>query len=360
MGGVDPIILIAGFVAAVAVGTIDDCHALSPKVKLAGQTLAALLIACSGVLLSEVKNPFGPGFIVAVGTIDDCHALSPKVKLAGQTLAALLIACSGVLLSEVKNPFGPGFIEFGVFAYPITIVYLLLFMNAINLIDGLDGLCAGIVAIALGTLIVISIGKGKFEIVMLSAILLGGVLAFLRFNIRPASIFMGDSGSLFLGLSLGVLSLVGVMRTPYIAVLLAPLVVASIPLLDTLGAVVRRLRRHQPFDVADKSHIHHRLMATSLSNERIVYLLWAWTGILGCLAIMISSSSNLKTLIIVLVAFVVTFVVFWQLGVFGPALTHHFDKRFKGSSSVVRALNRLGSGSKDEDDGGDTKGNGGE
>ncbi len=313
MGGVDPIILIAGFVAAVAVGTIDDCH-----------------------------------------------ALSPKVKLAGQTLAALLIACSGVLLSEVKNPFGPGFIEFGVFAYPITIVYLLLFMNAINLIDGLDGLCAGIVAIALGTLIVISIGKGKFEIVMLSAILLGGVLAFLRFNIRPASIFMGDSGSLFLGLSLGVLSLVGVMRTPYIAVLLAPLVVASIPLLDTLGAVVRRLRRHQPFDVADKSHIHHRLMATSLSNERIVYLLWAWTGILGCLAIMISSSSNLKTLIIVLVAFVVTFVVFWQLGVFGPALTHHFDKRFKGSSSVVRALNRLGSGSKDEDDGGDTKGNGGE
>lgn len=269
------------------------------------------------------------GFLVAlgVGTLDDVFSLSPGVKLMGQAAAALFVSLSGVLFCEIKNPFGVGFVDFGLWAYPFTVLYLLLFMNAINLIDGLDGLCGGIVCIALATLFAVAVQKGNGGVMLCSAVLLGSVLAFLRFNVHPASIFMGDSGSLFLGLSLGVLSLVGVMRSPYFTVLAAPLAVAVIPFLDSFAAVVRRLRGHQRLEQADKAHIHHRLMVRGLAEEHVVLVLWAWTAVLGVLAFFMASRAGFWIMCLIVGVIVLSFVLFWKLGVFEPALRHHYEPR---------------------------------
>ena len=171
--------------------------------------------------------------IVCVGAMDDVYSLKPSVKFAGQILGATIIAASGLLLSSIANPLGAGFIQFGWWSYPLTVLYLVCFMNVINLIDGLDGLAAGIAAIASFFLFLIAFGRGLEETAMLSIILLGATLAFLRYNFAPASIFMGDSGSLLLGAMIGVISLMGVMRSPTVIVLAVPLVIAAIPIADT-------------------------------------------------------------------------------------------------------------------------------
>lgn len=147
----------------------------------------------------------GLSVVCLVGAIDDVKSLKPRMKLFGQIVGACIIVASGVLLASIKNPFAPGFIEFGWFAYPLTVFYLVAFMNVINLVDGLDGLAAGITAIAAFALFMIAIGKFRAETAMFAIVLLGATLAFLRYNFAPASIFMGDSGSLFLGAMLGVI-----------------------------------------------------------------------------------------------------------------------------------------------------------
>lgn len=305
---------------------------------IAGGVIIAVAAHAAGVRLlgwqplfgSQISAPLlacGFAVVLAVGTLDDVFSLSPRAKLAGQMVSALLVACSGVLFSEIKNPVGAGFVDFGLGAYPLTVLYLLLFMNAINLIDGLDGLCGGISCIAFATLMAVSLSKGNGAVALCCAVLLGAVLAFLRFNVHPASIFMGDSGSLFLGLSLGVLSLVGVMRSPYVAVLAAPLAVAVIPFLDSFAAVVRRLRGHQPLEKADKAHIHHRLMVRGLAEEHVVLVLWGWTAILGVLAFLMASSAGIWTMCLIAGVIALSFVLFWRLGVFEPTLRHHYHAR---------------------------------
>lgn len=198
--------------------------------------------------------------IVCVGAMDDVYSLKPSVKFAGQILGATIIAASGLLLSSIANPLGAGFIQFGWWSYPLTVLYLVCFMNVINLIDGLDGLAAGIAAIASFFLFLIAFGRGLEETAMLSIILLGATLAFLRYNFAPASIFMGDSGSLLLGAMIGVISLMGVMRSPTVIVLAVPLVIAAIPIADTAAAIIRRLYHHQPIQQADRKHLHHMLL----------------------------------------------------------------------------------------------------
>ena len=219
--------------------------------------------------------------IVCVGAMDDVYSLKPSVKFAGQILGATIIAASGLLLSSIANPLGAGFIQFGWWSYPLTVLYLVCFMNVINLIDGLDGLAAGIAAIASFFLFLIAFGRGLEETAMLSIILLGATLAFLRYNFAPASIFMGDSGSLLLGAMIGVISLMGVMRSPTVIVLAVPLVIAAIPIADTAAAIIRRVYHHQPIQQADRKHLHHMLLrkgygARASSSCTPGRRFWAW------------------------------------------------------------------------------------
>lgn len=265
--------------------------------------------------------------IVLVGALDDVYSLKPSVKLAGQILWATIIAGSGLLLSSIANPVGPGYIEFGWFAYPLTVLYLVCFMNVINLIDGLDGLAAGISTIASFFLFIIAFGRGMEETAMLSIILLGVTLAFLRYNFTPASIFMGDSGSLLLGAMIGVISLMGVMRSPTVIVLAVPLVIAAIPIADTAAAIARRLYHHRPIQQADRKHLHHLLLSRGLGVRRSVLIVYAWTALLGLGAWVMSSSHGIVVWIVIVVLLIGSFLILWKLGIFDQVLRHHYHGR---------------------------------
>ena len=199
--------------------------------------------------------------IVATGALDDVLQLSPKAKLAGQVIAAMLAASSGLLIHAIVNPFeAGGEISLGFFAYPITIIYLVAYTNIINLIDGLDGLATGISAIAGCSMFSFAILAGRGDAAAISAALIGSCIAFLRYNFHPAKIFLGDSGSLLLGFALGSISLLNVSRTAALTSLIIPLIVAGVPIIDTFSAIIRRMRAHVSIGQADKGHIHHRLI----------------------------------------------------------------------------------------------------
>lgn len=265
--------------------------------------------------------------VVVVGALDDVYSLKPGVKFGGQVVGAGVIAASGLLLSSIANPFGEGFIEFGWVAYPLTVLYLVAFMNVINLIDGLDGLAAGITAIAAFFLFVIAFGRGLEETAMLSIVLLGATVAFLRYNFAPASIFMGDSGSLLLGAMIGVISLMGVMRSPTVIVMAVPIVIAAIPIADTAAAIGRRLYHHRPIQQADSKHLHHMLLRKGYGVKKSVLIVYAWTALLGLGAWVMSSTHGVLVFLVMALMIGASFYILWKLGLFDQVLRHHYHGR---------------------------------
>lgn len=266
--------------------------------------------------------------IVAItGAVDDIKALKPLTKLLGQIVGASIIASSGVLLEVIVNPFTGSFAHFGWFAFPLTVFYLVAFMNVINLADGLDGLAAGIVAIAAFWLFVIAFGKGLVETAMLSIVLLGSSLGFLRYNYNPASIFMGDSGSLSLGAMLGTISLLGVMRSPTIVVMAVPIIIAAVPIVDTAAAIIRRLVNRRSILQPDKGHLHHVLLGRGFSTRKSVAIIHLWTFVLGMGAYLISSTHGMTVILVFIALAIISFVVLWQTGVLEPVLRHYYHRR---------------------------------
>ena len=267
----------------------------------------------------------GLAVTMLVGAVDDVKSLKPSTKLLGQIVGASIIAASGVLLSSINNPLGAGYIEFGWLSYPLTVFYLVAFMNVINLVDGLDGLAAGIVGIAALTLFFIGMGKLRLEVAMFAV--LGACLGFLRYNFNPASIFMGDSGSLFLGAMLGVISLLGVIRSSTLVVMVATIVIAAIPIADTLVAIIRRVHNHQPIQQADAKHLHHKLLREGYSVRKSVLIVYGWTAMLAFGAFVISNLSGIKALIVFVVLAAASFAILLRLGIFEPVLRHHYNRR---------------------------------
>ena len=266
--------------------------------------------------------------VFATGVVDDIRHIKPLAKLAGQVVGALIIASSGVLFDSLMNPFGGGMIHFvWWFAYPLTVFYLVAFMNVINLIDGLDGLAGGITAIGSAWLFAIAFQNGLVETAMLSIVLLGACLGFLKFNFNPASIFMGDSGSLTLGAMLGVISLLGVMKTPTLVIMAVPLIIVAIPIADTACAIVRRLARHQSIMQPDKGHLHHRLLGRGYSMRRSVVIIYVWTFMLGFGAFLMSKAHGLAVVAVFMALLVVSFGILWWIGMFEPVLRHHYHDR---------------------------------
>lgn len=265
--------------------------------------------------------------IFLVGVLDDVFDLKPLHKLLGQILAATVAAASGLLLSSIHNPFGVGYIEFGWFAYPLTIFYLVAFTNVINLIDGLDGLASGITVIAASTMFVFALITHRPDAAFLSMALIGGCVGFLRYNFNPASIFMGDSGALLLGFSLGAVSLFATTRSALFVSLLVPIIAAGVPIIDTAASIVRRLRAHQPIQKADAGHIHHRLMHEGFSQRTTVFIMWGWTAILAVSAIFITEAHGVWRLPFVVLAAGVSVYFIVKLNLLGPVLRHHYNPR---------------------------------
>lgn len=254
---------------------------------------------------------FGGLIIVVLGIIDDVFRLNAWIKLAVQILVAFIAVWQGLTV-EFINLFGH-YIVFGVFEIPITILWVVGLTNAINFIDGLDGLACGVSAICAISLLLVTItttGDGG-SLVLIMAILTGACLGFLPFNSNPAKIIMGDTGALFLGYTLAVISIDGLYKFNTVMSFLIPLSIFGVPLFDTLFAIVRRLlKRQNPFTTGDRGHLHHRLIDMGFNQKQSVRILYAVCGILGIAALLIAHEMWLHAIGIILVGFIVYFINF--------------------------------------------------
>ena len=215
----------------------------------------------------------GSFIIVITGVIDDIKPLKASVKFIGQLAAALIIVFYGNILLKDVSAFGI-YIEFGWWSYPLTIFFILGCINCMNLIDGLDGLAGGLSAIYFLTIGIIAAIKGSTGLeLVLSFVMLGACLGFLVHNFNPASIFMGDSGSMFLGFVISIVALLG-FKNVTMTSLIIPLLVLAVPILDTVFAIIRRLLKGQSVSKPDKFHIHHQLLNRNFSHRSTVLIIY--------------------------------------------------------------------------------------
>jgi UDP-GlcNAc:undecaprenyl-phosphate GlcNAc-1-phosphate transferase len=231
--------------------------------------------------------------IFLTGLIDDLVGLSPRHKLIGEVMAASTgVVVGNMVLSSLGNLFGMGEVQLGLFAIPFTIFSIVGVMNAINLIDGLDGLAGGVSAIACVFFGVISYKTGNHIVLPIAASLLGAILGFLKYNTFPAKIFMGDSGSLFLGYCMGFLSIMLVTQGQGVISPVTPLIALGVPILDTLVVMGNRLKKGERLFLPDKSHIHHRLMELGFGHRFTVILVYVLTYIFCFSALLVYRSED--------------------------------------------------------------------
>ncbi|HET6497586.1 MAG TPA: MraY family glycosyltransferase [Coriobacteriia bacterium] len=267
----------------------------------------------------------GMAVVFVTGLVDDVRGLSPGQKLVGQIAAAAVVIASGVRIDFVGNPFG-GLLMLGLLSIPVTAVYIVAFTNVVNLIDGLDGLAAGVSAIGAVTMLVLALQGNQFAAAALAAALIGACLGFLRYNFHPASIFMGDSGSMLLGFTLAAISLLGVMKSVAAIALLVPLLILGVPIFDTASAIIRRVRHKRPIQEADRGHIHHRLLGRGFDQRQTVLIIYVWSVALGVGAYAMRwAATPVKLLTFAVLAGLSVFMAYW-LGLFEVA-HHHADER---------------------------------
>jgi UDP-GlcNAc:undecaprenyl-phosphate GlcNAc-1-phosphate transferase len=218
----------------------------------------------------------GAAVAVTVGAIDDFRGLRWYEKLGGQIVAATIPVGFGVWVSRFTFPFIGIHTLPGWFGGTLTVVWIVAIMNMVNFLDGMDGLAAGVSAIAGVTFCVIALSLAKPDAAVLSAIVFGACLGFLRHNFYPARIFMGDSGALLLGYTLAAISVQGLLKTAATVALFFPLLVLAVPIVDTTFVVARRLKHGERVFAADQAHLHHRFLRRGFSQTRATLTIWAW------------------------------------------------------------------------------------
>ncbi|MFZ2447556.1 MAG: MraY family glycosyltransferase [Syntrophobacteraceae bacterium] len=262
---------------------------------------------CSSALLDKALSEqpillisLGATLVFLVGLLDDIFHLHPFVKFGAQTAAALLAYWGGISFSQLQLPWTPLW-DLGWTSLPLTVFWFLLVINAFNLIDGLDGLAAGVCLFASLILLILSIFAERFLVAAGLAALAGACLGFLRYNFNPASIFMGDSGSYFLGYMLASLSVLGSMKSQTTVAILIPIIALGLPLMDTILAPIRRFIVGKEMFRPDKSHIHHKLLAMGFSHRNAVLLLYGATIVLGLFALLLVNAQDQKVALVLLV-----------------------------------------------------------
>lgn len=231
----------------------------------------------------------GGTIVVLTGAMDDKYQISPKVKLLGQFLAAIVVVWSGLQVEFINLPF-EGIFKFGWLSIPFTILWIIGVSNAVNLIDGLDGLAAGVSGIATATILVMSLVIGNHTVSLLSVALLGAIIGFLFFNFHPAKIFMGDTGALFLGFILATMSVLGFKYVTLFAFIM-PILILGVPISDTFFAIIRRVVNKKPISEADKNHLHHRLLQLGLSHRKTVIVIYGVSMLFGVSAIVFTQAT---------------------------------------------------------------------
>lgn len=282
---------IAYYIGALDVPRSDEGHRhIHKKItpKLGGVAIFLGFLFCYMIFgePSSTMNSIliGSFIIILTGIVDDIKPIRASYKFIGQLIAASIVAIYGGLLLQDLSAFG-FYIDFGIFAYPITIFFIVACINCVNLIDGLDGLAGGISAIYYLTVGIIAAIMGKLGLdVTLTFIMFGATLGFLVHNFHPATVFAGDSGSMFMGFMISVIALLG-FKNVTLTSLIIPLLILAIPILDTAFAIVRRKLKGESFSTPDKSHIHHQILNMHFSYTTSVLIIYAIQGLFALASI---------------------------------------------------------------------------
>ena len=268
--------------------------------------LSALIFAdidrqLQGILLGAV-------IIVVLGALDDVLALKALPKLIVQIIAAGVAVYHGCVIQFISNPnvfSNATYLNLGWRSVPITIIWIVAITNAVNFIDGLDGLAVGVSSISAAALIVIALMVAETNIAIILCALFGACLGFIPYNMNPAKIFMGDSGSTFLGYILATLSITGLFKMYAIISFAVPFLILGLPIFDICFAFLRRIAHGQSPMQADRGHVHHRLIDMGFTQKQAVAIAYMLTAILGLAAVVLTSSGELKALILIGAVFVV-------------------------------------------------------
>ena len=251
--------------------------------------------------ISSVKGLLiGSVILVAVGIWDDVKQIGPKTKLLGQIVAALMLPIFDNVIHFIS--IGDHMLYLEYLSIPLTVFWIVGFTNIVNLIDGLDGLAAGISLIACIAICIVTLQMGQVDLACITLALAGAACGFLRYNFNPAKIFMGDTGSMLLGYTMAAISVMGSVKTAATVGLVVPVIVLGLPILDTLFAIVRRRINGRPVFQPDKGHLHHRLLAMGLTQKQAVLLMYAITAVLGCVSIVAAKANfTIGLLLVVLI-----------------------------------------------------------
>ena len=261
----------------------------------------------------------GGTIIVVLGILDDMRGINPYVKLGGQVVAASVTVAFGTSIEFITNPFG-GLIFFGYLSIPVTILWIVGIINAVNLIDGMDGLAAGVSSISATTLFIVALITGEWVSAFLAVALVGSALGFLKYNFNPAKIFMGDTGSMFLGYVLAAASVVGVLKSATTVALAVPILALGIPIYDTSSAILRRVKQKKHIFSADNGHLHHRLLMSGLSQKHTVLTIYYASALLGICALIISLVNGITALQVLLLIIILIVTTVFILKRFLPMI----------------------------------------
>lgn len=228
--------------------------------------------------------------ILIIGMIDDRYQIRPIVKLFGQFLATTFVISGGIIIERITIPIF-GLVDLGSFSVIITMLWIVGVTNAINLIDGLDGLASGVVTISLLSILYMAIDDSDIFVVMMTVILIGSNVGFLFHNFYPARIYMGDTGSMFLGYSISILSTMGLFKNVALFSFVLPVIVLAVPIFDTLFAIVRRASSGKGIMKPDKKHIHYQLLSAGFSHRTTVLIIYVFSIVFGIIAILFTKAS---------------------------------------------------------------------
>lgn len=286
------------------------------------------------LIFVDVSTPvlgilLGALIIVVMGAIDDIVNLNAWIKLAGQIVAAVVAIRCGIVFDAISNP-NPfseqtTFVLANYLPIPLTLLWIVGCTNAVNLIDGLDGLAVGVSTISSLTMLVVAMFVAEPSVAVILAALTGACLGFIPYNFNPAKIFMGDVGSQLLGFVLSTASILGMFKLHAMITFLVPLLALAVPLADTTFAFFRRIIHGQSPFHADKGHFHHRLLALGLNQKQAVAVLYGISAVLGLIAVLLAGSGALVRIVCAVCAFIIALMVwlyvFWR----NPNLHHRRD-----------------------------------
>lgn len=272
----------------------------------------------------------GGSLILLLGIIDDTRGLSPRMKLAGQIAAACAVIPFGLEVDSLTNPFSDELITLGLLSAPVTVMWIVSVTNAVNLIDGLDGLAGGTSCIAVLTLAAVvwieanasGGSQGQWEAIILAFIMAASLIGFLRYNFHPARIFLGDSGSMYLGFSVATLAVMGLAKSATFISVVIPIVILGVPILDTVFAIVRRYHGNKPILQPDKEHLHHRLLQMGLGHRRSVLCLYGVNIVLGLSAILLTKLTPPQAAVFLVILSTVVIVAANKIGVTAGSRTY--------------------------------------